>query len=101
MRPLLAFLAIHSAASASAQCTDKPFEVAYSWDGVEINWPNASVGEEWADVWSPMPVGLKVFEEDVIVTFPRWRMDAYPVNVARMPRPGVECIDEPASPSAT
>ena len=82
---LLPFLFVISALQFSFTSCQEP-TVVYDWSKVPVNWPNAS----WASLHGDKAVnviGIKVWEQNIYLTVPRWHGNSHPLNVAIVPRP--------------
>ncbi len=89
----------------SARCQDgRSHEVAFAWrvgdpkTQVDFNWPNETFRQIYERTRRPAPIGVKVYKDSVYISFPRWRPTGYPVNFARVARPGNACINKADSP---
>ena len=68
-------------------CCCQPPVTVYNWPKISINWPNSS----WASQHGGKTVnviGIKVWEEGIYLTVPRWHGNSHPLNVAVVPSPG-------------
>ena len=68
-------------------CCCQPPVTVYNWPKISINWPNSS----WASQHGGKTVnviGIKVREESIYLTVPRWHGNSHPLNVAVVPSPG-------------
>eukprot|EP00092_Neocalanus_flemingeri_P022065 GFUD01023932.1.p1 GENE.GFUD01023932.1~~GFUD01023932.1.p1 ORF type:complete len:403 (+),score=95.27 GFUD01023932.1:96-1304(+) len=60
--------------------------VVYDWSSIPINWPNTSWSRQHGGKTVNV-IGIKVWEENIYLTVPRWHGNSHPLNVAVVPRP--------------